>query len=103
MDRAARTYLGVRSAALVTGDRAPAAELVGGSPELAKRALQSSVWIEVWPWSTRKACANHLDNQGRGLGLGTSCAAAGRCWAMASLAGDGVLTSDAGYRLIQLA
>ena len=61
-DRAAQGRWARGAAALVAGDRAPTAELVGGSPELAKRALQSSVWIEVWPWSTRKARANHLDN-----------------------------------------
>jgi len=49
------------------------------------------------------ACVVHLATQGRGLWFGMSCAAAGRCWAVASLVGDGVLTSDANYRHIQLA
>ena len=40
MDRAVRTYLGVRSAALVAGSRAPRRNLTGGSPEFTFPALR---------------------------------------------------------------
>ena len=40
MDRAARTYLGVRSAALVAGNRVPRRNLTGGSPEFTFPALR---------------------------------------------------------------
>ena len=69
----------------------------GGRPELGHLGLQTSVWAGIWPGRASVERVNHLATQGRGLGLGMSCAAAGRCWAMAGLVGDGVLTTRVAY------
>ena len=69
----------------------------GGRPELGHLGLQTSVWAGIWPGRASVERVSHLATQGRGLGLGMSCAAAGRCWAMAGLVGDGVLTTRVAY------
>ena len=78
----------------------------GTSPELCYAAAGGRSW-DIWVYRPPFGLGfgrgagveriKHLATQGRGLGLEMSCVAAGRCWAMAGLVGDGVLTTRVAY------
>ena len=77
MDRAARTYLGVRSAALVAGSRAPRRDLTGGSPEFTFPALRG---LKQLVFGSRGYYASRVIHQRVELGsgmIGVACAAKG--------------------------
>ena len=96
MDRAARTYLGVRSAALVAGSRAPRRNLTGGSPEFtfpALRGLKQLVFCSRGYYASRVIHQRVEPGSGRLGAVGSTAAAALRGGARRSACARDVLGS----------